>query len=309
MKRDQNGSTVTSLNSASVEGFLKGQMRNLLPASLGLALLGMALIVYGVGSAAGRVHLEEEYYIVDPSEGSSMGMGGWGGVRQARLVALWGGAGKATTGTSVDGRKTVPGLHTDCIPGVLSSDCSPAQVRLSSSPSTTCIQLSFVSRLSPLISLSVLSSIPISSPPSPSLSLILFLPLSSSCFSPHSPLVLTHTHSTQEDGAWSTDAQAYLDRVTGGGHSSGMQKIQDDIDAGYAAREKFLADCLEDASLCSGRGGTVTDTPRFGSRTHAWAPEQGQDWGKYDNDGRWAHIPLPSGTSGDGGLVSSAYYS
>lgn len=118
----------------------------------------------------------------------------------------------------------------------------------------------------------------------------------------------------QEDGAWSTDAQNYLDRVTGGGHSASMQSIQDDIDAGYAARDKFLADCLQDASLCSGRGregvsepGT-TDTPRFGSRTHPWAPEQGSDWGKYNNDGRWSHIPLPSGTDGDGGLVSSAYY-
>jgi hypothetical protein len=33
-----------------------------------------------------------------------------------------------TTGASVDGRPTVPGLQTDCIPGVLGSDCSPAQV-------------------------------------------------------------------------------------------------------------------------------------------------------------------------------------
>jgi hypothetical protein len=43
-------------------------------------------------------------------------------------TACRGGKGKVTTGTSVDGRPTVPGLQTDCIPGVLGSDCSPAQV-------------------------------------------------------------------------------------------------------------------------------------------------------------------------------------
>jgi hypothetical protein len=43
-------------------------------------------------------------------------------------AACRGGKGKVTTGTSVDGRPTVPGLQTDCIPGVLGSDCSPAQV-------------------------------------------------------------------------------------------------------------------------------------------------------------------------------------
>ncbi len=31
---------------------------------------------------------------------------------------LWGGDGLVTTGDYVDGRKTVPGLHTDCIPGI-----------------------------------------------------------------------------------------------------------------------------------------------------------------------------------------------
>lgn len=40
---------------------------------------------------------------------------------------LFGGAGLVTTGKSVDGRPTVPGLHTDCVPGVLRSDCSPQQ--------------------------------------------------------------------------------------------------------------------------------------------------------------------------------------
>ena len=33
------------------------------------------------------------------------------------LQQLWGGDGLVTTGDYVDGRKTVPGLHTDCIPG------------------------------------------------------------------------------------------------------------------------------------------------------------------------------------------------
>lgn len=121
--------------------------------------------------------------------------GGMGDVQGSRIQLLWGGSGKATTGTNVDGRPTVPGLHTDCIPGVLRSDCSPAQ----------------------------------------------------------------------EDGAWSTDAESYLNSKTGGGHLKSMQKIQDDIDSGYAARDKFLDDCLRDASLCSGRG-TGGDTPRWGTR-------------------------------------------
>eukprot|EP00961_Rhodomonas_salina_P104367 1404687-Rhodomonas_salina.6 len=40
---------------------------------------------------------------------------------------LFGGDGLVTTGDYVDGRRTTPGLHTNCIPGVLRSDCSPAQ--------------------------------------------------------------------------------------------------------------------------------------------------------------------------------------
>ena len=40
---------------------------------------------------------------------------------------LFGGDGLVTTGDYVDGRPTTPGLQTDCIPGVLRSDCSPAQ--------------------------------------------------------------------------------------------------------------------------------------------------------------------------------------
>lgn len=105
-------------------------------ASAALGLLGLAAIAIGFSGAARRATLEQEYVVVSPGR-SGGGVGG--GMRQARLVALWGGAGKATTGTSVDGRKTVPGLHTDCIPGVLSSDCSPAQVRLTRhrSPSLT----------------------------------------------------------------------------------------------------------------------------------------------------------------------------
>lgn len=37
------------------------------------------------------------------------------------------GDGLVTTGDYVDGRPTTRGLHTDCLPGVLRSDCSPAQ--------------------------------------------------------------------------------------------------------------------------------------------------------------------------------------
>ena len=37
----------------------------------------------------------------------------------ANLQFLWGGDGLVTTGNYVDGRRTVPGLHTDCIPGRL----------------------------------------------------------------------------------------------------------------------------------------------------------------------------------------------
>ena len=159
-----------------------------------------------------------------------------------------GGTGKATTGKAVDGRPTVPGLHTDCIPGVLSSDCSPQQ----------------------------------------------------------------------EDGAWSVEAEHFLDSRTGGTHSKGMAAIQSDIDAGYAARDKFLADCLQDASICTGRrtddstaarmAGNYGDAPTWGNRAHPWAPEQGADYGQYNNDGHWNHIALPSGAKGDGTIVSDSYY-
>jgi hypothetical protein len=44
--------------------------------------------------------------------------------------------------------------------------------------------------------------------------------------------------------------------------------------------------------------GNYGDTPTWGTRTHPWAPEQGADYGQYDNDGRWSHIALPSGTKG-----------
>jgi hypothetical protein len=121
------------------------------------------------------ISLEE--YALTPIEGLDAGQ------RGLRQIMLWGGEGKVTTSSSVDGRKTVPGLRTDCIPGVLHSDCSPQQ----------------------------------------------------------------------EDGAWSKEAEQFLDKRTGGAHSKSMQAIQADIDAGYAAREKFLNDCLKDASLCSGR--------------------------------------------------------
>ena len=153
-----------------------------------------------------------------------------------------------TTGSSVDGRPTVPGLQTDCIPGVLKSDCSPQQ----------------------------------------------------------------------EDGAWSAEAEKFLDSRTGGQHSKSMAGIQADIDAGYAARDKFLADCLQDASICTGRrtddsiaarmSGQYGDTPTWGSRGHPWAPEQGMDYGQYNNDGHWNHIALPSGVHGDGAVVSDSYY-
>ena len=54
----------------------------------------------------------------------------WGSVwapAREQFSMLWGGRGKVTTGDYVDGRPTTPGLNTDCVPGVLYSDCSPAQ--------------------------------------------------------------------------------------------------------------------------------------------------------------------------------------
>ena len=128
----------------------------------------------------------------------------------------------------------------------------------------------------------------------------------------------------QEDGAWSTDAERFLDSRTGGTHSKGMAAIQAEIDAGYAARDKFLADCLKDPAICTnvrghkldgsvgkepfGSPGYIGDQPSYGSRGHPWAPEQGQDYGGYNNDGHWSHIALPSGTKGDGTIVSDSYY-
>ena len=152
---------------------------------LGLAILygacmaGLVSINQWRKLNSSRVGLEE--YIITPIDSFR---GPYLPLHKAyRLSILFGGNGKVTTGTSVDGRPTVPGLHTDCIPGVLHSDCSPQQ----------------------------------------------------------------------EDGAWSTDAEKFLDSRTKGAHSKSMSAIQADIDAGYAARDKFLNDCLKDASLCSGR--------------------------------------------------------
>lgn len=51
----------------------------------------------------------------------------WAAANTPRQQMLWGGDGLVTTGDYVDGRPTVRGLHTDCLPGVLRSDCSPAQ--------------------------------------------------------------------------------------------------------------------------------------------------------------------------------------
>ena len=51
----------------------------------------------------------------------------WGSMWGQRQQMLWGGNGKVTTGYYVDGRPTTPGLHTDCVPGEIFSDCSPAQ--------------------------------------------------------------------------------------------------------------------------------------------------------------------------------------
>jgi hypothetical protein len=159
-------------------------------------LLGIAAVYAIILIALAGIHhqgkgeqTELEAYVLEPIEpvnARQMAL-----VQAYRSSMLWGGQGKATTGTSVDGRPTVPGLHTDCIPGVLHSDCSPQQ----------------------------------------------------------------------EDGAWSTDAERFLDSRTHGAHSKGMAAIQADIDAGYAARDKFLSDCLKDATLCSGRR-TDSRSPR-----------------------------------------------
>jgi hypothetical protein len=150
---------------------------------LGIAAVYAIVLIAlgGTGQKGKREQTELEAYVLEPIESVS--------ARQMALVGayrssmLWGGQGKVTTGTSVDGRRTVPGLHTDCVPGVLHSDCSPQQ----------------------------------------------------------------------EDGAWSTDAERFLDSRTGGAHSKSMAGIQADIDAGYAARDKFLSDCLKDSRLCTGR--------------------------------------------------------
>ncbi len=148
---------------------------------LGIAAVYAVALIALAGMERKEGHTELESYVLEPIESVS--------ARQMALVGaykstmLWGGQGKVTTGTSVDGRRTVPGLHTDCVPGVLHSDCSPQQ----------------------------------------------------------------------EDGAWSTDAERFLDSRTHGAHSKSMTGIQAEIDAGYAARDKFLSDCLKDASLCSGR--------------------------------------------------------
>ena len=197
-----------------------------------MSALQESFVLEPVGSAAVRVFPSRQMALAE----------------KYRESMLFGGKGKATTGSRVDGRPTVPGLETDCLPGVLGSDCSPAQ----------------------------------------------------------------------EDGAWSPDAMAYLDSQTGGSHSNNMQKIQDAIDAGYAARDKFLADCLKDPDVCTGRktdtstaarmAGKYGDTPTWGARAHPFNPEQGADFGEFNNDGHWNHITLPAGVKGDGTVVSDSYY-
>jgi len=68
-----------------------------------------------------------------PAELMQLRQARWGSVwargppAAGRQQMLLGGDGLVTTGDSVDGRKTTRGLHTDCLPGVLRSDCSPAQ--------------------------------------------------------------------------------------------------------------------------------------------------------------------------------------
>ena len=87
-----------------------GQRRVLLTAGMlvfaCLALLGVVLVRYytaGNGAGSELLSLEAFNQLPDLKDGSQM---------------LWGGDGLVTTGNYVDGRKTVPGLHTDCIPGL-----------------------------------------------------------------------------------------------------------------------------------------------------------------------------------------------
>mmetsp|Transcript_30621 Transcript_30621/g.98567 ORF Transcript_30621/g.98567 Transcript_30621/m.98567 type:complete len:255 (-) Transcript_30621:40-804(-) len=186
---------------------------------------------------------------------------------KARKQSLWGGDGLVTTGDYVDGRKTVPGLHTDCIPGVLRSDCSPAQ----------------------------------------------------------------------EDGAWSKEAAAYIDRHTNGKHSQTMDVLQKNVDRAFKARDDFLNACLKDWRNCNKPAEEVTgyddriddqnEAATFGiqgpATTDPWAfnygkpalkdagvppPEQYSEYNPRMSDGAWNDVPLPSGANGDGLLTSTAYY-
>jgi len=57
----------------------------------------------------------------------AMGSGMWDQDSHEHIPLNVRSKGLVTTGDYVDGRKTTPGLQTNCLPGVLRSDCGPAQ--------------------------------------------------------------------------------------------------------------------------------------------------------------------------------------
>jgi hypothetical protein len=96
-------------------------------AALAVALLGLTATMHSRRTSA---MLELGGFELVPIAGRQRGLAAALGGPRLRIAhgqKLYGGAGLVTTGKSVDGRPTVPGLHTDCVPGVLTSDCSPAQ--------------------------------------------------------------------------------------------------------------------------------------------------------------------------------------
>jgi len=91
-----------------------------LATTLAVAAVGLLALFSkndGRGSGAAALTSLEQIAVLDLSPNQAL----------ARQQMLWGGDGLVTTGDYVDGRRTTPGLHTNCIPGVLRSDCSPAQ--------------------------------------------------------------------------------------------------------------------------------------------------------------------------------------
>ena len=134
----------------------------------------------------------------------------------------------------------------------------------------------------------------------------------------------------QEDGAWSSQAAAYIDSHTAGTHSRTMQRLQADVDRAFKAKDDYTKACLADWRNCDKPAAEVTgyvdsiddddDAATFGIHQRFSAkpslkysgvapPDQYAEYSPMMDDGDWNAVKRPSGHRADrSGLVSSAYW-